>query len=109
MWHALDSLCSHMVRHIFLTTTQEPPNAGQLKTQTAVSLVGLNWVVAIEGYSVKLPLRLSGIHAPNEGRKERWIVVVDQGHIAAKGILVRTLSSVPDLVLDFFMRFVLRD
>jgi hypothetical protein len=99
-----------MVHHIFLIT-QELLETGQLETQIAIGLARLCWTVSADGFRLELPLRLSRIHASNEGREQRGVVVVDQRRVAAEGFLVlaRTLYSHPDLRLDLFMRSVLRN
>ena len=71
-----------MIRHIFLITSQKLPNPGQLKTRVAVG----GCAAAVEGSWFKLPLRLSGVHASDEGGEERGVVVVDQAQVGTGGI-----------------------
>ena len=100
-----------MVRHVFLIATQKLPDTGQLETQIAVRPMGLCWAAAIDGSRLELPSRLTRIYTSNEGREEGGIVIVYPRQIAAKGSLcrIRVLPSHADLMLDLFVRFVLRN
>ena len=111
MRRILDSLCLHVVRHVFLITTQKLPDTGQLETQVAARLMGLGWATAIGGPRLELPPRLSRIHTSNEGRKEGRVVVVYPKRIATEDLSgqVRTPHCHLRLVFHLFVRFVLRN
>ena len=98
-----------MIRHILLIIAQELPHTRQLETRTAESLMGLSWTVGVCGFRLEFPSGLSGFHASDKGRKERWVVVVDQRHLATVCFFIRvqTLNPWSDSVLDLFVRFVL--
>lgn len=69
----------------------------------------LGWTVATGGCGLELPLRLPGIHTPNEGREEGGVVIVDQRNFAAKSLLVRMFHPHPDPTFGLFVRIVLRN
>jgi len=106
----LDSLCSHMVCHVFPISTQELPGAGQLETQVAIRLTGFRLAVTIDRFRLEFPLRLPRIHTSNKGREDGGIVVIDQRCVDVGGSLrIGTLHSFPDLGLNFFVVPVLGD
>ena len=82
----------HTVRCVFLIITQELPKTDQLDTQIGISPVGLGLASSVDGSRLELPSRLSSIHTQNEGREERWVMVVNRRFVMTEGFLLRPLS-----------------
>lgn len=66
----LNSLCLHMIGHVFLIIPQKLPDASQLEAQIAVPLVRFVRAVSVERSRLEFPSRLSRVHTSNKGREE---------------------------------------